>query len=73
MPKIKFLQDFRGTETNEVFYKKDEVVDVSENTAERLVKDGRAVVESGSQYDVEPQFEQPVPEKKRKRGKHEND
>lgn len=40
--KIKFLQDFRGRETDEVFYKFGDEVDLPDGVATRLVNDGRA-------------------------------
>lgn len=40
--KIKFLTDFRGIETHEIFYQYGEVVDFDPETAARLVHDGRA-------------------------------
>jgi len=42
MSKVKFLQDFQGVETNNVFYLRGQVVDVSEGVASRCVADGRA-------------------------------
>lgn len=42
MPKIKFLQDFQGKETKEVFYKEGQEVELDENLTSVLVKEGRA-------------------------------
>jgi hypothetical protein len=42
MPKVKFLQDFQGKETGEVFYKAGQVADLSDYGATLVVKDGRA-------------------------------
>ena len=42
MSKVRFLQDFQGKETREVFYKKDQVVEIDDNLVDRLVSDGRA-------------------------------
>lgn len=39
---IKFVQDFRGRETNEAFYKSGDEVDLPDGVATRLVNDGRA-------------------------------
>jgi hypothetical protein len=39
---VKFLNDFRGRETGEVFYCAGEVADVNVEMAERLVNQGRA-------------------------------
>ncbi len=43
MQKVKFLQDFQGRETREVFYPKDAIVELDDGMAEQLIKDGRAV------------------------------
>lgn len=42
MAKVKFLQDFRGRETREVFYVKDQIVEIDDDTAQVLIADGRA-------------------------------
>lgn len=39
--KVKFLQDFQGRETREVFYKQGEVVELGDATADLLLKYGR--------------------------------
>ncbi len=42
MAKVQFLQDFGGRETKELFFKKGEVWECDNETAARLVSDGRA-------------------------------
>jgi hypothetical protein len=42
--KVKFLQDFQGRETKNIFYKNNEVVDFDAETAELLVREKRAVL-----------------------------
>ena len=42
MPKIKFLQDFQGKETKEIFYKQGQEVELDDNLTSRLVQEGRA-------------------------------
>lgn len=42
--RVKFLQDFQGRETKNIFYKRDEVVDLDIETAELLVREKRAVL-----------------------------
>ena len=42
--KVKFLQDFRGRETDELFYKVGDVGEVEEIWLERLVQDKRVKV-----------------------------
>ena len=42
--RIKFLQDFQGRETKNIFYKNNEVVDLDAETAELLVREKRAVL-----------------------------
>lgn len=62
--KVKFLQDFQGSETNNVFYLKGSEHELPDNIAERLVQDGRAEFVPGrgvESHNVEPQFEQPEP------------
>ena len=44
MAKVKFLQDFRGVETGEVYYKKGDIGEVEDEWLERLVQDKRAVI-----------------------------
>ena len=41
--KLKFLQDFQGRETKEIFYVKGQEVDFDAETAAVLVRDNRAV------------------------------
>ena len=41
---VKFLQDFQGRETKNIFYKNNEVVDLDAETAELLVREKRAVL-----------------------------
>jgi hypothetical protein len=41
--KVKFLVDFMGVETHEQLHLKDSVADFEEDTAEKLIHDGRAV------------------------------
>lgn len=41
MQKVKFLQDFQGRETKEVFYKAGQVADLSDELIDQLVKDKR--------------------------------
>lgn len=40
--KVKFLQDFRGVETNEAYYRKGEVVNLDDQMAAHLITEGRA-------------------------------
>lgn len=42
--KVKFLQDFRGKETNEVFYTQGQEAEFPDHVAELLVKDGRVEI-----------------------------
>jgi hypothetical protein len=42
--RVKFLQAFRGVETNEVFYEAGQEVDLPAFQAERLLKDGRCEI-----------------------------
>lgn len=60
---IKFLQDFRGRETNEMYYLKDTIVELPDHMADRLVADGRAeyVAHGTSNADNTPQFEEVPP------------
>ena len=44
MPKIKFLQDFQGKETREVFYKEGQEVELDDSLTSVLVKEGRAAL-----------------------------
>lgn len=39
---VEFLQDFRGRETNEAYYRKGDRVDLEDSIARRLIEDGRA-------------------------------
>ena len=74
--KVKFLQDFQGSETREVFYRKGQEADLPDSIAQRLVTDRRAeqvapVVEV-QYHDNEPQFENaaiPPQPKRSKRGR----
>ena len=43
MKKVKFLQDFQGVETRNVFYEKDVEIVLEDGIADRVVEDGRAV------------------------------
>lgn len=83
MAKVKFLQDFQGSETREVFYRKSQEVELPDSMAARLVADRRAefvdnpvVLENVNEvqveyHDLEPQFENaaepPKPKSKRKK------
>ena len=40
--KVQFLQDFRGRETNEAYYRRGDIVNLDEQIALRLIADGRA-------------------------------
>lgn len=74
--KVRFLQDFQGVETGNVFYQKDGEYELPDRVAERLVKDGRAEYVPGrgvESHNVEPQFEQPEPEKPVMRRKRKNE
>jgi hypothetical protein len=42
MPKVKFLQDFQGKETGEIFYKLGQVADLPDHMTAILVADRRA-------------------------------
>jgi hypothetical protein len=42
MPKVKFLQDFQGRETSEIFYKLGQVADLPDHMTAILVADRRA-------------------------------
>lgn len=44
MTKVKFLRDFRGVETGEVYYKKGETGEIEDKWLERLIQDKRAVI-----------------------------
>lgn len=60
---IKFLQDFQGKETNEVFYKKDQIADLPDFMVGILVKENRAVYIAHGTSNAEntPQFEEVPP------------
>lgn len=56
--KVKFLQDFQGKETKEVFYRKDEVAEVADELIDQLLADKRVeLVEPVIEMASEPQFE----------------
>ena len=63
MIKVKFLQDFQGKETNEVFYKKDQEAELSDFSADLLVKENRAVYVAHGTTNLgnTPQFEEVPP------------
>lgn len=42
MPRVRFLQDFQGKETNEIFYKLGQEVELPDHITSRLVADKRA-------------------------------
>lgn len=56
--KVKFLRDFQGRATREVFYKKGQEVELDSSAADAVVAEGVAEYVTGSRFDVEPQFEQ---------------
>lgn len=53
MPKVKFLQDFQGKETREVFYKQGQEVELPDHVVSQLVKDGRAELVKNEPLTVE--------------------
>ena len=59
---IKFLQDFQGTETNNIFYLRGQVVDVPEGVASRCILDERAVRAEGDE--LQAIYEEAVTEEK---------
>jgi hypothetical protein len=58
MPKVRFLQDFRGKETREVFYLKGQEVELDGGMAERLLADRR--VELVAKMETPADFLEPV-------------
>lgn len=71
MKKVKMLMDFQGSETKGVFYLKDSEPELEDFIADRLVKDGRAVLVFDPELTQriphadpvnEPQFEEAEPE-----------
>jgi hypothetical protein len=58
--RVKFFQAFQGVETGEVFYEAGQVVELPDNQAERLLKDGRCGIVPALQAEI-PQPE-PTPE-----------
>ena len=62
MKKVKFLQDFQGTETKGLFFRKDKEYELDDDLAERMIYDGRAVSTFVHEYKEEtPQFENITP------------
>ena len=55
MPRVKFLQDFQGRETAEVFYRLGQEVDLPDHVAARLIADRRAEL-----VQAEPVVEEPA-------------
>jgi hypothetical protein len=53
MPKVKFLQDFQGKETGEIFYKLGQVADLPDHMTAILVADRRAELVKGITLDIE--------------------
>lgn len=51
---VEFLQDFQGRETKEVFYKQGQQVDLPENMASVLQRDGRVRIVAGTPSDSSP-------------------
>ncbi len=66
--KLKFLQDFQGRETKEIFYVKGQEVDFDSETAAVLVRDNRAV-EVVEHIEVRQPVSEVVEDKPTKRGK----
>ena len=66
--RIKFLQDFQGRETKNIFYKNNEVVDLDAETAELLVREKRAVL-FVDPVEVRQPVTEVVEDKPTKRGK----
>ncbi len=66
--RIKFLQDFQGRETKEIFYVKGQEVDFDAETAAVLVRDNRAV-EVVEHIEVRQPVTEVVEDKPTKRGK----
>jgi len=62
MTTVRFLQDFQGVETNGVFYKHGEVVDVPSNVASRCVADKRAELVVAPKIETEEAPGTPVTE-----------
>lgn len=58
MPKVKFLQDFQGKETKEVFYKQGQEVELPDNLTSQLLKDQR--VELVKEVVTAEEFVKPV-------------
>jgi hypothetical protein len=59
MPKVKFLQDFQGKETGEIFYKQGQVADLPDHMTAILVADRRAELVQGPPKTFE-EFVEPV-------------
>jgi len=66
--RLKFLQDFQGRETKEIFYVKGQEVDFDAETAAVLVRDNRAV-EVVEPIEVRQPVTEVVEDKPTKRGK----
>lgn len=82
MPKVKFLRDFQGKATREVFYKKGQEVELDDSLIGAVVAEGAAeyvratLIENVTgvelqYFDNEPQFENAAepPKPTRKRGR----
>lgn len=74
--KIKFLGSFQGVETGGIFYEQDQVVELDDGVASRLVMDGRAVLVSETEIKQPAPVEKEIPaatessfEQSRKRGR----
>lgn len=81
--KVKFLQDFQGRETKEVFYRQGQEAELSDSVAQRLIADRRVVLVHAPEpvvfenvtgveiqyFDNEPQFENAAEPPKTQRGK----
>jgi hypothetical protein len=51
--KIKFMTDFRGVETHEVFFRAGEIAEVDDEHAERMIRDNVAIKVHQPQPEVE--------------------
>jgi hypothetical protein len=60
MKKVRFLQDFQGRETNEVFYKKGQEVELPDSQTQILLADRRVELVDFPQPQTAKEFLEPV-------------
>ena len=64
--KVKFINGFRGKETNEVYYEPGQVVDLDDDTAALLIRDGRCTAVEIEIVVEEPPKPKPATRRSRK-------